>query len=317
MTENRLPLLHTTVFDRLKDDFNYWQYVIGGIVWFSQQILNNRNSDIKYIYKSNWEESDKQYYITRRSIHNAIHGDISHEIESNTLLIDSNYKGVAYLNKWAGLNNSIYAFINGPISNQITDLSILNKKTSIDKATAKKCIRNTEQLICQYTKLCKAIAYELSKLLWYKQHADIILIDKFSSILLASQQPTPTDQEPEPVEPDKGLSALQRLLFVRLLQQSGLFPKKPVNTDDAPELRGIALLTGLDYNNDIKGGKGANAKVNQLLNERERRSFTPQQIPHKLADLNAVENVARLLNVEPVISAIQLIRTDLEKSRGS
>ena len=121
--------------------------------------------------------------------------------------------------------------------------------------------------------------------------------------------------EPEPVEPDRGLSALQKLLFVRLLQRANLFPKKPANTDDAPELRAIALLTGLDFNNDIKGGKGADAKVNQLLNNR--KSLTVLQIPHKIADLNAVENVAKLLNVEPVVSAIQVIRAELEKIRDS
>ncbi|GAB3689154.1 hypothetical protein GCM10027592_05150 [Spirosoma flavus] len=120
------------------------------------------------------------------------------------------------------------------------------------------------------------------------------------------------DEEEQPVE--KGLSAPQKLLFIRLLQQKGLFPRKPANTDDAPELRAIALLTGLDFNNDIKGAKGANVKVNQLLYDR--KSFTASQVPYKIADLDAVEKAARLLNVDAVIAEIQVMRADIQKMRG-
>ncbi|MFD2569964.1 hypothetical protein ACFSUS_04920 [Spirosoma soli] len=124
-------------------------------------------------------------------------------------------------------------------------------------------------------------------------------------------QSVKTEQQEQ--APEKGLSAPQKLLFVRLLQQKGLFPRKPANSDDAPELRAIALLTGLDFNNDIKGAKGANMKVNQMLYDR--KSFTVLQIPYKIADLDAVEKVARLLNVEAVITEIQVIRSDIKKMR--
>lgn len=122
-------------------------------------------------------------------------------------------------------------------------------------------------------------------------------------------------QQLEPTESDKGLTAPQKLLFIRLLQRSNLFPSKPNNTDDSPALRGIALITGLDYVNDIKGGKGADAKVSQLLNARS--SLTKQQLPQKFSDLDAIEKVAQLMNVEPVIQSIQSIRAELEKLRDS
>lgn len=128
-------------------------------------------------------------------------------------------------------------------------------------------------------------------------------------------QSVEVNEEEQLVAKDRGLSAPQKLLLVRLLQQTGLFPKKLANTDDAPELRAIALITGLDYNNDIKGAKGAHAKVNQILYDR--KSLTVLQIPYKIADLNAVEEVARLLNVETVLSEIQVIRADLKKIRHS
>ena len=124
---------------------------------------------------------------------------------------------------------------------------------------------------------------------------------------------TPIVPEPQPTEPGKDLTAFQKLLFVRLLQQVNLFPRKPANTDDAPELKAIALLTGLSYENNIKGRNGANSKVSQLLNQRERRSFSAEQTRYKLADLDAVETVARLLNCDPVIAALQEIRADLNE----
>lgn len=124
---------------------------------------------------------------------------------------------------------------------------------------------------------------------------------------------TLTDQELEPTEPGKGLSAAQKLLLIRLLQKECLFPQKPGNTDDAPELRAIALLTGLSYENQIKGSKGANAKVNQLLNDRERKAMTIEQAKPKLKDIDAVEEVAKLLNVDSVVVQINQYRKDLKK----
>lgn len=119
------------------------------------------------------------------------------------------------------------------------------------------------------------------------------------------------ESQPTEPEPDKVLSAAQRLLFVRLLQEQGLFPKKPANTDDAPELKAIALLTGLSFENQIKGNSGAAAKVNQLLNNLG--SITRQQAKHKLDDLDRVEQVARLLNVDSVVERIGQIREDLNQ----
>lgn len=112
---------------------------------------------------------------------------------------------------------------------------------------------------------------------------------------------------------DEGLTAVQSLLLIRILQEVGHFPNKAHNTDSANELKAIALITGLSYQNDLKGGRGAIVKVNELLDERSRNSLSEVQVKHKLKDLDAVEEIAQLLNAERVIDRINYYRKELKK----
>ncbi len=118
------------------------------------------------------------------------------------------------------------------------------------------------------------------------------------------------DLETESINYRSELSAVQKLLFIRLLQNCELFPKRTKGTDAAPELRAIASITGLNYENDIKGGNGANAKVDQLLNGRT----TAAQRKYKIADLDAVEYVAKQLNAEAVIIEVSRLRASINES---
>lgn len=157
----------------------------------------------------------------------------------------------------------------------------------------------------------KILHQAITQSLVYKHHPECIHI-----IVPQSTNQDAISLESAPAE-EQGLTAAQKLLFIRLLQIEGLFPKKPANTDDAPELRAIALLTGISYENQIKGGNGANTKVNLLLDHRSRRNMTVEQAKPKLKDLDAVEKVARLLNVQSVISVIDKYRKELQPSTGS
>ncbi|GAB3339545.1 hypothetical protein GCM10027299_52360 [Larkinella ripae] len=141
---------------------------------------------------------------------------------------------------------------------------------------------------------------------FYNDYSELIkLNDNFSS-----DEP---NKSLELNKPEKGLTALQKLLFIRLLQKADLFPRKPINSDEASELKAIALLTGLSYKNNLKGGAGATKKVNELLDDHLRKNLTNQQAKEKLKDLTAVEEAARLLNTFSVIDQIEKYRKDLEK----
>ena len=111
--------------------------------------------------------------------------------------------------------------------------------------------------------------------------------------------------------PELGLTAVQRVLFFRLLQQTEIIPKKLELISDATELRAIARLFGLNYENQIKGGSGANGKVNQLINKQERRRVTPGQVKGKMADLKAVKKLSEIMGLEEVFSLITEIENDI------
>lgn len=78
---------------------------------------------------------------------------------------------------------------------------------------------------------------------WIREHNDYEI--GWTKELLGSREGSGEVEELQ--ESDNKLSAPQRVLFIRLLQEVQLFPKRPHNTDDAPFLRAIALMTGLDY----------------------------------------------------------------------
>ncbi|GAB2564374.1 hypothetical protein [Spirosoma areae] len=147
----------------------------------------------------------------------------------------------------------------------------------------------------------------------YKQAKGSMSDDEYLEPIKQKEQ---VENEQE-IPPEKGLSAVQKLLLIRLLQKVNLFPSKPINTDKAPELKAIALITGLDYVNEIKGGKGAKFKVDQLLDVEKRKSITKGQLKQKFIDLDEIEKVAQYLNVNQIAPLIQEIRAEIEQKYQS
>lgn len=219
------------------------------------------------------------------------------------------------LNHSFGYRYSLFELINERRKERLTQERHMLKGTDIDPEN-NYLIRFSDQYL-QDLRECGTFEPVFEFLIAEYQATNHFLQSYFDSYGLnltaigENQEPVPTEPEP-----DKGLSAFQKLLFIRLLQEQGFFPKKPNNTDDAPELKAIALLTGLSFKNQIKGGTGAAAKVNQLLNDRERISLTPRQAKHKLDDLNAIEYVAGLLNLESIFTRINQLRKDLNRISG-
>lgn len=286
------------------------------------------------------------FYQVREELRDCL-TELNKEVETNLLDMARDQHDIIYLNKLATTYNEIAAFLSTDFDNVLSRF----KGVTFDIEPAQKPVIGDfqniggvwgafmdrpfptywneyvteEQLIIKdadappivirliatiaegFAIATKTLYQAVTQSLVYKSHPELIRL-----IVPKTVNQENTSSEPEPVEKDKGLSAVQKLLLVRLLQQEGLFPTKPANTDDAPELRAIALLTGLNYENHIKGGNGANAKVNLLLDDRSRRSMSVEQAKSKLKDLDAVEKVAQLLNLQSVRLLIDKYRKELQ-----
>ena len=283
------------------------------------------------------------FYKIREQLRDCI-SELNKEVEANLLDMSRDQHDIIYLRKLASIHNEIKVFLNNDYNNLLARFEGIVYEIESPKAPVLRKTKDSNGVEMEYfdepidpywneylleeqfviegeppilIKLITIIAEEFGKAaaiiqeaikqsLVHKQHPELIQ--------LAVSEPTAQHIPPPetaPVDDNQNLTAVQKLLFIRLLQITGLFPKKPANTDDAPELRAIALLTGISYENQIKGINGANVKVNLLVDNLERSKMTKKQAKYKLKDLEAVEKVAQLLHVQVVLSLIDKYRKEL------
>ena len=340
-------MLQTTHYDQLVSLFTSWSY--DGLMSFAaDQLKIIKGEDAVMQLK----RSDMHYFYGIREQLGDCLTELGKEMENNILALARDQHDMIYFKKLAATHNQLIDYLTNDYQKELARFEGVTfdieppKKITTHKIRDKKGVEHDvldeprdpywndyvkeEQLVIEdadvppvVIRLIKTIAEKfiegayiiyraITESIVYKSHPELIPL-----IVPKTVSQDNTSSESEAVEKDKGLSAAQKLLLVRLLQQEGLFPKKLANTDDAPELRAIALLTGMNYENDIKGGNGANAKVNLLLDDRSRRSMSVEQAKSKLKDLDAVEKVAQLLNLQPVRSLIDKYRKELQSTLGN
>ncbi|MBO0949465.1 hypothetical protein [Fibrella forsythiae] len=125
---------------------------------------------------------------------------------------------------------------------------------------------------------------------------------EYSQYLKLSDETVLQTAEPDSTNTGTKLSTFQRLFLIRLLQKTGVFPKRQAGSSYKSELEFIGFITGLTYEGHLKK---ADPEVKNLLEKK----LTTNQWRERIKDIRSVKTIVHAMD----LPAVTILIEDYEK----